>query len=133
MKNKRFFCRECRRLFDDLMFYGEKHGLECPPYERIVVCSKCGSTEIEAFNTLIEKSEVLEKVLPAIAAFNRLDGELKDVFGKGSSNSNLVEGLGLINELVSEMFSFIDVGIERKILKMLTEKDVDNIWIYLKG
>lgn len=133
MKNERFFCRKCRKLFDDLCIYGEKHGFDYPPYERIAVCSKCGSTEIETFNTFIEKSEVLEKVLPAIAALNRLDGELKDIFGSGASNNNLAEGLGLVNELVSEMFSFIDVGIERKILKMLTEKDVDNIWIYLKG
>lgn len=120
-------------MFDELYFNNEKHGLACPPYERIAVCSKCGGTEFERFNTFVEKSDVLEKVLPALAALNRLDGELKDVFGSGSSNENLAEGLGLINELVSEMFTFIDVSTQRKILKMVSEKDVDSIWIYLKG
>ena len=61
MKNERFFCRKCRKLFDDLCIYGEKHGLECPPYERIVVCSKCGSTEIETFNTLLSTDVELIK------------------------------------------------------------------------
>lgn len=133
MKNEKFICRRCRSLFDEAYFYEEKHGLDYPPYERVAVCSKCGSTEIEKFKPLIEKTNVLEKALPAIAALNRLDNDFKKIFGNGASNKNLNEASGLINELVSEMFSFIDVSTERKILKMISEKDIDSIWIYLKG
>lgn len=133
MKNEKFFCKGCKVLFDTPKFYEEEHGLDTPPYERMAVCPACSSDNFLKFDTVIEKTEVSEKLLPAIAALNRLTNDLSNIFGNKIVNADLSEGLGLITELISEMFCFIDSDIERKILKMDSEKDAQRVLLYLKG
>lgn len=133
MKAERFFCKKCHRLFEKAKIYDEKHGLDAPPYERIAVCPICNGDDFLEHNTVIEKNEVAEKILPAIAAFNRFEKGLNNLLGNNAMNEDFKEGLGLITELISEMFCFIDSDVEKKFLRMESERDVDTVLLYLKG
>lgn len=133
MRNKKFFCSGCERIFDTAEYYDESHGLDSPPYETVAICPECRSDDFIAFETMIYKDEVVEKVLPAIAALNRLSGNLSDIFGNSMDNNDLNEGLGLLTELVCEMFYFMDVDIEKRLMNMSTDNDVDKLLMCLKG
>lgn len=133
MRNKKFFCFECERIFDTPEYYDESHGLDSPPYERVPICPNCNSDNFTSFDTVIEKDEVAEKILPAIAALNRLSDNLSDVFGSRMDNNDLSEGLGILIELVCEMYYFMDVDIEKRLLKMSSDNDVDRVLMCVKG
>ncbi len=133
MKSERFFCKRCRRYFDAPRFYNEKHGIDNPPYERLAVCPLCDGDDFLKFSYVIEKIEVAEKLLPAIMHFNRYLNALKDIFGDKFKNTDLSDGVELTAELVCEMFDFFDVDIQRKILNVDDDKELNRILICLKG
>ena len=133
MKNEKFFCKGCGRLFDTPIIYEEEHGLDSPPYERVAVCPLCRSDNFLKFETVIEKTEVAEKLLPAVIYFNRYISTLKDVFGTHIKNDDLDNGVETVVELISETFDFIDIDVQRQIFEMNSENDVNKILMYLKG
>ena len=133
MRNKKFFCFGCDRIFDTPEYYDESHGLDNPPYERVPICPECKSDDFITFDTMVDKDTVAEKILPAIAALNRLSDNLNDVFGSGMDNDDLSQGIGLLVELVCEMFYFMDVDIEKRLMNMSTNNDVDRVLMYMKG
>ena len=133
MRNEKFFCKGCNRLFDTPRIYDEKHGLDAPPYERVAVCPVCRSDDFLKFDTVIEKTEVAEKLLPAVMHLNRYFNTLKDVFGADTKNTDLADGVETVVELIYEIFDFIDVDMQRKIFEMESENDVNKILMYLKG
>lgn len=133
MKSNRFFCRRCKRYFDAPKYYEEKHGLEYPPYEKIAVCPKCESDDFSKFDSYIEKLEIVERMLPVIVKLNRYNNELMDVFGNKISNKNLSDSLEIIIELVIEMFDFLEVDMQRKIIKIDNDTDMKRIYTYLVG
>lgn len=133
MKNEKFFCKGCNRLFDTPRIYDEKHGLDAPPYERVAVCPVCCSDDFLKFDTVIEKTEVAEKLLPAVMHLNRYINTLKDVFGTHIKNIDLNDGVETVVELLYEMFDFMDVNMQRKVFEMNSENDVNKILRYLKG
>lgn len=133
MKSERFFCKKCDRFFDTAQIYEEKHGLDAPPYERIAVCPICRGDDFLKFDTVIEKMDVAEKLLPAVMHLNRYINALKDIFGADIINIDLSEGVETVAEFICEIFDFMDVDTQRKILNMNNEKDADKILMYLKG
>lgn len=133
MNNEKFFCRGCGKTFDIPKFYDERHGLDAPPYERVAVCPGCNGDDFLKHNAVVEKEEVAEKLLPAIMRLNRYAISLKDVFGPGIKNIDFSDGVEMMVELISEMFCFIDVDVQRKIFEMNSEKDAQKILMYLKG
>lgn len=133
MKNEKFFCKGCSRLFDAPKNYDEKHGLDEPPYERVAVCPVCRSDDFLKFDTVIEKIEVAEKLLPAVMHLNRYINVLKDIFGADIKNTDLADGAETVVELLNEAFDFMDVDMQRKIFEMKSENDVNKILMYLKG
>lgn len=133
MYRSSFRCNDCNKFFSETQFYDEKHGLDNPPFERLAVCPICGSSNFAAIDFKIDKFEISEKILPAIALINSGINQIRDVFGQKSANSNLDGGIAMLNELMIDMFSFISGDIERKILSCTTEKDVERIFLYLKG
>lgn len=133
MNSKKFFCKGCHKLFDTPKIYEEKHGLDTPPYERVAVCPSCNSDDFLKFDTLIEKTEIAEKLLLAVMHFNRYGELIKDVFGNGADNADFCMGVELIAELISEMFDFIDSDAQKKILRMSSGNEAKRILMYLKG
>lgn len=133
MKNEKFFCKGCNRLFDTPEIYDEKHGLDAPPYERVAVCPVCSNDDFVGFDVAIEKIEIAEKLLPAVMHLNRYFNMLKNVFGADIKNTDLADGVETVVELIYEMFDFMDVNMQRKIFEMESENDVNKILMYLKG
>lgn len=133
MIKDKYVCKDCKRVFCEPQFYKERHGLDSEPYERVAVCPYCNSGNFYKFNAEVEKLEVAEKILPAITHLNKYINSLKNLFGACAQNSDLSDGLGLIAELISEMFDYIPINIERKIFEMDTEKECEKILFYLKG
>ena len=133
MKNERFFCERCHRYFDEPKFYDETHGLDNPPYEKVAVCPICKGDSFLTFNILVEKIDVAEKLLPAIKNFNRYINELKNTFGKNIKNKELSEGVETVIELISELYDFLSVDMQRKILEMTDDNELHRILMYLKG
>lgn len=133
MRSERFFCKRCNRFFDELKFYDEKHGLDNPPYERVAVCPICNGGDFMKFNCFVEKIEVAEKILPVIMYLNRYINSLKDVFGGEIRNNDLFIGVEAISELIDEMFDFMDVDTQLKILKVDNERELKRILTCLKG
>ncbi len=133
MKSERFFCRRCKRYFNKPKIYEEKRGLEYPPYEKLAVCPKCEGDDFCEFNSYIEKIEVVERVLPIVMQLNRYSNALMDIFGNRILNSDLSSSLEMAIELVVEMFDFLDVDMQRKILKMDNDLDMKRIFMYLAG
>lgn len=132
MKSKSFYCNRCHKFFNTPKIYCEKHGLDFPPYERVAVCPFCNCDDIARHNATIEKNEVVEKILPAVMYLNKHIYELKDIFGSGIKNENLFFGVEMIEEMIFEMFDFLDVPLQKKILKMKTEKELEEILIGLR-
>ena len=81
---------------------------------------------------MIEKNEVVEKILPAVMHLNKHICELKDIFGSGMKNENLFFGVEMIEEMIFEMFDFLDASLQKKILKMETEKELEEILKHLR-
>ncbi len=133
MNSEKFFCNRCHKMFSAPEFYNEKHGLDAPPYERIAVCPKCSSDDFLRFDTLIEKIEIAEKLLPVIMQLNRYIDAIRDVFGIHIKNDDLLDGLEILAECIGEMFCFIDIDMQKKVFEMRSEKELNKILMYLKG
>ncbi len=39
-------CLDCGAIFEQARIVFERHGLDTPPYEELLVCPRCESTEI---------------------------------------------------------------------------------------
>ncbi len=128
-----FRCNDCNAFFKNADFYDEKHGLNNPPFEKIPICPRCKSSNFTSFNLKMDKFDICEKLLPAIARINAGISQIKDVFGQKSNNENIEDGVAMLIQLLSEMFDFLSVDIERKIFACITEKDVERLFYYLKG
>lgn len=133
MKNEKFFCKKCEKIFDEPKVYEEKHGLDTPPYERVAQCPMCRSDDFLKFDTVIEKIEIAEKLLPAVMSFNRYIDNLNDIFGDGVRNCDLDDGIETVVQLICEAFDFMNVQKQREIFEMKSENDVNKILMYLKG
>lgn len=126
-------CNQCEKIFNTADFYFEKHNLDSPPYERIAVCPYCGNDDFEKYDINIEKIDVAEKILPAIAALNRYWSGIKDVFGNDCINDEFSEVFYELCEFVSELFPFLSVEKEKQIINMHSENDIEKILVYLRG
>lgn len=133
MRNESFFCNGCHRVFKLPEFYDEKHGLDNPPFERVAVCPVCRCDDFLKFDTAIEKYDVVEKILPVAMHLNKYIGALRDIWGDGIKNDDLFCGVEMIAEMVSEMFDFFEVDMQRKILKMDNDRELQEILMYLRG
>lgn len=133
MKNEKYFCKRCERYFDDVKIYEERHGFEYPPYEKIAVCPNCEGDDFFKFNLIVDKFDVAEKIMAAIMYLNRFSNSLMNVFGERCANSDLSDSIGLMVELVVEAFDFLDVEMQKRILKMDTNDEMERIITYLKG
>jgi len=40
-----YICLKCRRTFENLGYWEERHGLDTPPYEKTYCCPLCKSTD----------------------------------------------------------------------------------------
>lgn len=133
MIKQTFRCNNCQKNFKMPKILYEKHNLDTPPYEKLAVCPKCGSTDFGSFDSAVEKIEVAEKLLTSVAAFNRYFDSIKDIFGSSCKNEDFNEGYEILTEFISEMFSFITVEKEREILNLSDQNDIQGILLYLKG
>lgn len=133
MKSEQFYCKCCSGFFDEPRYYEEKHGLDNPPYESVAVCSKCGGDNFVKFNLMIEKTEVVERILPAIMHLNKYTNALRDVFGVKISNDDFDDGLSIIVETICEMFDFFDNDIQKQIFGMCSERELQTVLLMLKG
>lgn len=126
-------CNECKKIFNIASSYEEKHGLDTPPYERIAVCPLCGAGDFDEYNITVEKIDIAEKLLPAIAALNRYWANIRDIYGEKSANSDFYEGISVLIEFMSELFPFISVETEKQISNMRTGNETERILLYLRG
>lgn len=44
-----YYCKDCKSKFENFKTATERHGLDCPPYEKIDVCPYCMSENIEEY------------------------------------------------------------------------------------
>ena len=131
--SEKFFCKKCSKFFDEAKFYNEKHGLSNPPYERVAVCSRCGSDSFVKFNLLIEKKDVADWTLSAIMLLNRYTNALKDIYGTEINNCDLKECTEIMVEAIVEMFDFIGSDIQKQIFEMCSEGELKRVLLKLKG
>ena len=124
MKNEKFYCKNCKRFFDETKSLEERHGLSSPPYEIIAICPFCSSDNFEGFDIKVEKGFITEKLLPAIMHLNKHLGAIKDVFGMNIENSDLEYGIEILIETIGEMFDFLDRGFQDDLFDMCTDYDV---------
>lgn len=129
MRNEKFFCKCCNKYFYNPKFYYERHGFDTPPYERVAVCPECGSDDYIEFECSIEKIEVAQKLLPALMQLNKYS----NVFNVRNLNNDLTDGIEIIAEFISEMFEFLDIDMERRILNVDNELELEKILMYLDG
>ena len=133
MKRERFYCKECKRFFDKVKILEERHGLDNPPYERIAVCEVCGSDNFVKHNALVEKIEVVEKILPVVMYLNRYCNALKDIYGLGFRVVDVEDSLEIIIEAMGEMFECFDYVDLKKMFNACSENDIKKILMRLKG
>ena len=133
MKSDKFFCKNCRRYFDKPVFYEETHGLDSPPYERIPICPMCSGDNFCEFEIFIEKYDVAEKLLPIVVLLNGFSNSLKDIFGIDIQIENLSSSVEILCELISEMYDFLDVADQKKILTLENDSQLFGILKYLEG
>ncbi len=133
MKSNKFFCSKCGKYFDELKIYEERHGFEHPPYERVSVCPLCNGDDYYTFNSYVEKIDIAEKILPIIMRLNRFHNILKKIFGKNISNNDLSDCMEMLVEVIVEMFDFLEVNMQKRILNMDENNEVEKILRYLKG
>ena len=128
-----YFCVDCERYFEERKFYYETHGLDTPPYERVRICPNCGSDNYYYFETTVEKTEIIENLLCAIMKINRLSDGICNLFGCDAANEDLAETFGILQEMVEDMFDFMDVSVQKKLLNLKDENTLQEILDYLKG
>lgn len=133
MSKRKYLCKNCKRFFNDAIFYEEGHGFASPPYEMVAVCPRCKSDDFIAFISTIEKIEVAEKTLPVIKNLNNFIFLLSEIFGSKIRCSNLSDSVEELTEFICEMFDFINVDTQRNIFEIKNENDVNKILLILKG
>ncbi len=133
MSSERFYCTECNRYFDEPLFYEERHGLDAPPYERVVVCPYCKSADFEKIETVIDKYEMMEALLPALMYINRYINSIKDVFGFNINNNDLNDAVDIMVEKMCEMYDFLKFDIQSELLDMCTEYDLEKMLMRFNG
>lgn len=131
--SRKFRCSGCDTYFDSVKIYEEKHGLDAPPYEKRAVCPKCGGDDFNEFVFKIEKLEVVEQLLSAMMHLNIYRNDLSDIFGDRINNINFSEAIDILYELIIEMFDFISINMQKKLLNCTTRNDFERIIKYLKG
>ena len=128
MSREKFFCKDCNKYFFNPKYYYEQHGLDTPPYERVAVCPVCGGDDFIEFESLVDKVEVAQKLLPAIMMLNKFSNEITC-----SDTSALNEAIASIVELVCEMFEFFDYEMQNKVAMVDNELELEEILMFLDG
>lgn len=132
-KSSKFFCNHCKRFFCEPKRYEEWHGLDAPPYEMVVVCSKCGSDDFSEFETDVSKFDIAEGLLCVIAFINKHVADLENLYGVNLKNEELEQAAGLLNEMLNEMFDYMDIDMQKKLFKISTKNEVEQILMCLRG
>ncbi len=109
----------------------ERHLLDTPPYERVEVCPFCGAGDFFEFDFYVEKSEVAICLLPIITELNRYVADLKGLFGEGCDSRVLSNCIARLAELLFELFDYIPVSLERRILKCDSNSECESILMRL--
>ena len=99
----------------------------------MAICPECNGDDYFKFDCFIEKQEVAERLLPIIMKLNRLYESLTAVFGNKILNRDLSDSLEMAVELIVEMFDFLDIDLQKRILKMDNDAEMEKIFMYLKG
>ena len=133
MRSDSYFCSGCERFFERTETRYETHGLDTPPYERYGVCPYCGSTNFCEFNSLTEKIDVAEELLWVIMWLNTLGDNVCRIFGENSNNRELSNSVATLSDKIFEMFDFTKVSMQKRILRLNDEKELNRILLYLKG
>ena len=121
-------CLTCGREFDDAKIIKEPHG------EEHGVCPHCSSSEFGKWKPNIEKSEVARTIVNVIAALNRLQNNIADVFGNNFKNEDLEYAQEILAEFIEEMYDeFIPLAVSNAIRRATSSLDVDRIILKLKG
>lgn len=123
-----FKCLECKKEFSTPNSYIEKHG------EPIAICPHCRSLEFQKWDAKIEKDEVAQTVLNVIAALNRLQNSISDVFGNNFKNEDLEFAQELCAEFIEEMYDeFIAISTSNVMRKATSTSEVNRVLMRLEG
>lgn len=133
MNKQSFFCKRCEAFFDTPKYYYESHGLDNPPYEKIYICPTCNGDEFLRFDMMFEKLEIVDRLLLAVMYLNKHIDKVKEIFGLEIKNCDLSSGVEIIAELIFELFDFVDVDMQRKILNISDEQQMGICLKYLRG
>lgn len=133
MSRELYFCKRCEEFFDTPKYYYERHGLDTPPYQRVYVCPRCEGDDFIGFDNMVEKIEIVEKLLLCVMFINRYIDKVQEALNIEVKNCDLSNGVEIITELIGELFDFIDVDMQRKLLKLNDEQKLHRILIYLRG
>lgn len=121
-------CLDCKREFTTPNSYREEHG------EAIAICPHCSSTEFANWEPKIEKIEVARTLVNMVAALNRLQKNIADVFGDGFKNEDLEFAQEIGSELIEEMYDgFIPLTVSNAIRQSTSTLDVNRIMLRLEG
>ena len=127
-------CHKCGKEFTVPKTYNENHGLDLPPYEPVPICPHCSSTEFAKWELNIEKSEVARTLVNIVAALNRLQNNIADVFGNNFKNEDLEYAQEISAEFVEEMYDeFIPPAVSNAIRQATSTFEVDRIMLRLEG
>ena len=133
MSSERFFCNRCKKFFKTPNYYFENHGLDEPPYERVPICSRCGSNDFVMHKCFVEKIDIAERMLAAVMYLNKYWNALKDIYGLSFKNDELTNSIEILTEAVIEMYEFLDSKQQIKIFNICSEDELQRILIDLKG
>lgn len=121
-------CMICNRNFNNPQSYREDHG------ETVAICPHCRSSEFQKWNAKIEKDEVAQTVLNVIAALNRLQNNIADVFGNNFKNEDLEFAQELCAEFIEEMYDeFISLSTSNVMRKVTSTTEVNRVLMRLEG
>lgn len=127
-------CHKCGKKFTVPKTYHENRGLDLPPYEPVPICPHCHSSEFSKWEPNIEKCEVAQTLVNIIAALNRFQNNIADVFGNGFKNEDLEFAQELGAEFIDEIYyEFIPLSVSNAVRKATTKTDVDRIMLKLEG
>lgn len=133
MRSDNYFCNGCERFFAKEETRYETHGLDTPPYERYGVCPYCGSDNFCEFDAFTLKIDVAEDLLWVIMWLNKLGDGVCKIFGDESNCKYLSLSVSTLAEKIIETFYFIKVDMQKRILRLNDENELQRILLYLKG
>lgn len=121
-------CIDCGQEFSTPKSYREEHG------ESIAICPKCSSTEFDKWDPSVEKIEVARTLVNVVAALNRLQNNIADVFGNSFKNQDLEYAQEITAEFIEELYDdFLPNRFSIELRKATTSLDVDRIMLRLEG